>query len=140
MNIAVVSDIHDHVWNLQKALQIIKEQKCKAIIFCGDFCAPFTAGILSESGLPIYACFGNNDEDQFAISEKLKAVQLWPLTKEFAEMELDSRKIAFCHYPKLGKTLLANSGSICGIISGKPAQASFGIYDTKSNNYSQVNL
>ncbi|KKU03058.1 MAG: phosphodiesterase, MJ0936 family protein [Candidatus Amesbacteria bacterium GW2011_GWB1_47_26] len=166
MKIAVLSDTHDHIWNLRKAIQIIKEQKCEVIIFCGDFCAPFTAVILAESALPIYACFGNNDEDQFAISEKLKAVQLWPLTKEFAEVELESKKIAFCHYPKLGKllagtgdydavfhghthkayqeqvgkTLLANPGSICGIISGKLAPASFGIYDTLSSSYTSVSL
>jgi len=166
MKIAVLSDAHDHIWNLRKAIQIIKEQKCEAIIFCGDFCAPFTAAILAELALPIYACFGNDDEDQFAISEKLKAVQLWPLTKEFAEVELESRKIAFCHYPKLGKllagtrdydavfhghthkayqeqigkTLLANPGSICGIISGKSAPASFGIYDTSYSGYTNVSL
>jgi hypothetical protein len=166
MKIAVLSDSHDNIWNLNKTLQIIKQERCEAIIFCGDFCAPFTADILSSSSLPIYACFGNNDEDQFAIAEKLHAVQIWPLTSEFAKVELDGQKIAFCHYPKLsellaktgdyqavfhghthksysqtvGTTLLANPGAVCGIVSGKPGPASFGLYTTQTNSFTLVSL
>lgn len=166
MKIAVLSDTHDHIWNLEKALQLIKEQKCEAIIHCGDFCSGFTGARISSSDLPIYACFGNNDEDHFVISRKLKATQLWGLTDEFAEIELGGKKIAFCHYPKLGellaktgdytavfhghtheayqkvvgKTLLANPGSVCGILSGKAGPASFGIYDTVTSLFTLINL
>ena len=41
MIIAVMSDSHDNIWNLRKALTIIKKQKAKMIIHCGDFIAPF---------------------------------------------------------------------------------------------------
>ena len=166
MKIAVLSDTHDNVWNLDQAIQIIKQQACGSIIFCGDFCAPFSAGLLASAGLPIYACFGNNDEDQYAISQQLNAAQLWPLTKEFAEVELDSQKIAFCHYPKLGEllaksgdynavfhghthkayqrlegqTLLANPGAVCGIVSGKPGPATFGIYNSDANSFELIKL
>ena len=168
MKIAVISDTHDHIWNLDKALQLIKRKQCAAIIHCGDFCAPFSALQVAKSKLPVYAIFGNNDEDQWGIMERVKEFnfQMWPLAKEFAEVELGGKKIAFCHYPKLGKllagtgdyaavfhghthkafqeqvgkTLLANPGSICGIVSGQPAPASFGIYDTSSNKYEHVNL
>ena len=78
----------------KQALQLIKGQKCEAVIYCGDFCAPFTAKIISSINLPIYACFGNNDEDQYAIAQRLNAKQLWPLAEEFAEIE-----------PELGQTL-----------------------------------
>ncbi|TSC86823.1 MAG: phosphodiesterase [Microgenomates group bacterium Gr01-1014_16] len=166
MKIAVLSDTHDHIWNLNKALQLIKEQKCECLIHCGDFCAPFTAAILSTAGLTVYACFGNNDEDQYAIAKRLKAAEFFSIGQEFGEIELDSKKIAFCHYPKLGellaktggysavfhghtheayqkqvsKTLLANPGSVCGIIGGKPSQASFGLYNTELNSFELINL
>lgn len=162
MKIAVLSDTHDHIWNLQKVLQLIKEAKCEAIIHCGDFCSPFIPPHLLSAKLPVYACFGNNDEDQGMIIEKSAGkIKFWPLAEEYAEVELGGRKIAFCHYPKLGellaktgdygavfhghtheayhqivgKTLLANPGSICGIVSGRPAPASFGVYDTTSNKF-----
>ena len=35
---------------------------------------------------------------------------------------------------KFGRTLLLNPGSVCGIIDGKPAKASYAIYDTKTNS------
>lgn len=167
MKIALLSDTHDHIWNLQKALQLIKEQQCQVIIHCGDFCSPFIPPLIIPLNLPVYACFGNNDEDQGMIIEKSQGkIKFWPLAEEFAELELDGKKIAFCHYPKLGEllaktgdydavfhghthlsyqkqigpTLLANPGSVCGIISGHPAPASFGIYHTSNNDYSNVPL
>ncbi len=166
MKIAILSDIHDNIWNLEKALPLIKSASCKALIFCGDFVAPFTANLVFEIGLPIYACFGNNDEDHHAIARRLNATQLFALTDEFGEVELDGKKIAFCHYPKLGEllagtgeyaavfhghthdaynkkvgeTILANPGSICGIQGGKPGLASFGIYDTTAHSYEQITL
>ncbi len=165
MKIAVLSDTHDHIWNLEKALKIVKEKSCEAIIFCGDFCAPFTAKRLTTAGVPIYACFGNNDEDQGGIIEKVEGkIKFWPLHHEFAEIELGGVKIAFCHYPKLGrllaltgdygavfhghtheayqemagKTLLANPGAVCGIVGGKPGPASLGIYDTDDNTFNHI--
>ncbi|MEK9200945.1 MAG: metallophosphoesterase [Patescibacteria group bacterium] len=166
MKIAIISDTHDHIWNIEKMSALIKQHNCEAIIHCGDFCAPFTGALISNIGLPIYACLGNNDEDHYAISRKMKPTQLTPLADEFGEVELDSKKIAFCHYPKLGellaksgdydavfhghtheayqktegKTLLVNPGSICGIQGGRPAPASFGIYDTTTNDYQQIDL
>ena len=168
MKIAVISDTHDNIWNLDKALQIIKEKQCEAIIHCGDFCAPFSALRVVQSGLPVYAVFGNNDEDQWGIVERCKdhQFQVWPLGKEFAEIELDGKKIAFCHYPKLGKllgatgdyqavfhghthvayqervgdTILANPGAVCGIVKWAPGPASFGIHDTQTNTFGLINL
>ena len=167
MHIAILSDIHDHIWNLQKALQLIKEQKCEAVIYCGDFCSPFIPLYLLSLKLPIFACFGNNDEDQGMIIEKSQGqIKFWPLAEEFGEIELAGKKIAFCHYPKLGQLLaktgeyaavfhghtheayqeqvggclLANPGAVCGIQSGKPGIASFGIHDTTLDKFEVINL
>ena len=41
MKIAVMSDTHDNIWNLEDALAIIKDEKADLIIHCGDFVAPF---------------------------------------------------------------------------------------------------
>jgi putative phosphoesterase len=166
MKIAVISDTHDNISKVEQTLQLIKEKDCEAIIHCGDFCAPFTAGLISTSGLPIYACFGNNDEDHSAIYRKLKAKELFSLADEYGEIIIDDNKIAFCHYPKLGEllaksgdyqavfhghtheayqeivgqTLLANPGAVCGIQKGKLGLASFGIYVTSSASFTLINL
>ncbi|OGM26043.1 hypothetical protein A3D00_02505 [Candidatus Woesebacteria bacterium RIFCSPHIGHO2_02_FULL_38_9] len=167
MKIAVLSDIHDHIWNLEKAKKAIKLQKCKAVIFCGDMCAPFTAGILGNIELSIYAVWGNVDEDHWAMVQKGgNNFFAAPLSQEFNEQVLDGKKIAFCHYPmlgkllagtgyydavfhghthrqyyrKVGKTLLANPGAVCGIVGGKSGLASFMIYDTSKNSVRLIKI
>lgn len=160
MKVLVLSDIHDHIWNLQKVVDQVKG-KVEAVIFCGDFAAPFSAGILSQLDLPTYACLGNNDEDHLGLMKKGGEKFHWvALTEEFGQVELGGRKIAFCHYPKLGsllaktgdydavfyghthkvqneligKTLISNPGSVCGIIGGQLADASYALYDTEANS------
>ena len=160
MKIAGLSDIHDHIWNLEKVLDQIKGG-VEAIIFCGDMCAPFTAKVLGSLNIPIYACLGNNDEDHIGMMKKGGSKFTWfHLSQEFGQVKLDGEKIAFCHYPKLaellaktedydavfhghthvsrnekrGKTLLLNPGAVCGIQDGKSRVASYSIYDTKTNS------
>jgi hypothetical protein len=161
MKVAVFSDIHDHIWNLQKAIKKVKEGKCGAIIFCGDMCAPFTAGILGEVGIPVYSVWGNADKDHWIMVKKAgENLIATPLAQEFGEVELDGKKISYCHHPRLGQllaeskyydavfhghthrtykkkigsTLVANPGAICGIVGGRPGPSSFMIYDTKKNS------
>lgn len=160
MKIAILSDSHDHVENLRKVVSQI-DGKVQGAIFCGDFVAPFMPSILAKLNIPIYACPGNNDEDQIGQVQKGGENFHWtPLANEFGEVELDSKKLAFCHYPKLGellaktgdyaavfhghthesknevhvKTLLLNPGAICGIQRGKYGIASYAIYDTSTNS------
>src|SRR5688572_28818916 len=169
MLIAVISDIHDHIDNLNKVLVEVKNRKAEAIVFCGDMVSPFTTGILASTGLPTHACLGNNDEDQIGMMKKGGEKFSWfHLSQEFGEVVLDNKKIAFCHYPKLaellakhgnydavfyghthtvknvtvGKTLLLNPGSVCGINFDKGAydKFSFAVYDTKTNTAAVVEI
>lgn len=144
MKIAVISDTHDNIRNLERVLKQI-EEKVKIVIHCGDYCAPFISAMLAKLGLPIYGCLGNVDGDQKGLAELGGTnFNLVPLYGEFGQVELDKRKIAYCHYPKLAnllaksgefdavfyghthssenkrvnKTLLLNPGAVCGITAG----------------------
>lgn len=166
MIIAILSDIHDNIWNLQKALDLI-QGKAELIIFCGDMCAPSTAAMLSGCHLPIHAFPGNNDEDQFGLFQMGGRNTTWyKISDEFAQLESQGQKIAFCHYPVLAEyladsgkfdavfhghthqarnekrdnTLLLNPGSVCGIVRGVPGQASFALYDTSTNTAEIINI
>jgi len=169
MKIAVLSDIHDHLTNLEKVLEEIKGKNIEAIIFCGDLISPFTTGVLAEANLPTYACLGNNDEDHIGMMKKGGNKFIWfHLSQEYGEIELDGKKIAFCHYPKLsellansgqydavfyghthmprneiiGKTLLLNPGAVCGINFEKPSydKVTFAVYDTQTNSAEIVEI
>jgi len=158
MKIAVLSDIHDNIWNLEKVLNSLKKEKIDSIIFCGDFCAPPVFRKLADFGLPLYAVFGNVDGAQKEITTlAFKGYKNVTLEKDLLKIELVGRKIAVCHIDefaeglaktgkydavfhghthlskieKIGKTLLANPGEIHSGISGK---CTFGIYDTDKND------
>lgn len=145
---------------MEKVLKEIKGS-VKAIIFCGDLCAPFTASILGSARIPIHACLGNTDEDHLYMAEKGGSKFHWvPLGPEFGQAKLGGKNLAFCHYPKLAELLakegkfdavfhghthvvvnkkikgklLLNPGAVCGIRGGKPGKASYAIYDTKTNS------
>lgn len=159
MKIAILSDSHDHVNNLQKVVDQIKNN-AQAVIFCGDLVAPFSAEILSRSNLSTYLCLGNNDEDHIGLVKKGGDKFEWThLAQEFGQLELAGRRLAFCHYPKLaellaktndydavfyghthqsknetlGKCILVNPGAICGIQNGKMGIASYAIYNAVNN-------
>ncbi len=69
MKIAIMSDTHDNIWNLDDALSIINEEKAEIIIHCGDFIAPFMLKELEKSQRPVYGVLGNNDGSQYLLTK-----------------------------------------------------------------------
>lgn len=156
MLIAILSDIHDNIWNLEKALPQLEE--AGALLFCGDFCAPFTLQMMAEgfSG-PVHCVFGNNDGDAFLLSHIARQARNVTLYPQMGELELGGKKVAFIHYPhianglaasgkydavfsghthehrveKVGSTLWANPGEVMGRF-GKPT---FGLYNTDNGEF-----
>lgn len=157
MKVAVFSDIHDNILNLTKALDLVKEGNCEALIFCGDYCSPSTFKVLASFGIPVYAIFGNVDGAKYEIMKTImennyKNYKI-EQKNDLLEIELEGKKIAACHQPEfaeglaatgkydvvfhghthktrcetVGKTLLVNPGEI----SGGGGEATFAIYDTK---------
>ncbi len=154
MRIAVLSDIHDNIWKLETLLHQI--DSAGAVIFCGDFCAPFT---LTQIGKgfdgPVHVVWGNNDGDKWLLTRNALAVGNVTLHGELAELELGGRKIAVNHYPaiaqqlalsgtydavfyghdhtafqsQVGRTLLLNPGEVMG----RFGKSTFAWYDTESS-------
>lgn len=157
MKIGILSDIHDNVWNLRRALTAMAG--VDAVICCGDLCSPFIIGLLGE-GLPerpIHIVFGNNDGDLFRIAQ---LAAKWPqihLHGELFNGELGGQRIYVNHYPAIaasvdpraydlicyghnhlfrvarkGQALVINPGPIMGYEPGgkRDVPATFVIYDT----------
>lgn len=103
MRIAILSDIHDNIWKLETLLAGLEAD---ALVFCGDFCAPFTLAQIGEGfGGPVHVVFGNNDGDQFLLARVAGNFTHVTLHGEFAELEMDGRRIVVTHYPKIGRAL-----------------------------------
>ena len=109
MRIAVCSDIHDNIWKLERALPGMS--KADVLIFCGDFCAPFTLTQLGQGFKgPVHAVLGNNDGDQRLLLQMAEKAGNVTLHGQVAELEIDGVRIAVNHYPEIARGLAA-SGS-----------------------------
>lgn len=162
MRIAIMSDSHDNIWNLEKALQ--QAQGADVLLFCGDLCAPFSLRMLADGFAgPIHAIQGNNDGDialLLRVASESGRVRLY--TDGLAELALGGRQIALTHYPHIAaavaasgrydavffghthkadhrrerNALLLNPGEVMGRF-GKP---SFAFYDTEAHDAAFVAL
>ncbi len=98
MKIAVMSDSHDNIWNLSKALDRIRDEKAEMIIHCGDIVAPFSLKQLLDAGVPVHCVFGNNDGDHYLLTRAAHAskgrITIYPL---IGEIDAGGFKIAFTH-------------------------------------------
>jgi putative phosphoesterase len=153
MRIGIISDIHDNVWALEKALEGVRG--CDALLCLGDLCAPFTiAQIAKGFEGPVHLVWGNNDGDKLHIAASAEAQGDVHIHGDFADLTLDGRHIAMTHYPHLaqalglgqqydlvcyghnherairweGRTLLVNPGEVMG----RFGVSSWAVYDTES--------
>ncbi|GAB4469703.1 MAG: metallophosphoesterase [Anaerolineae bacterium] len=107
MRVAICSDIHDNIWKLEKALPGMNE--ANVLIFCGDFCAPFTLRQIARGFEgPVHAVLGNNDGDQRLLLQVAEEMGNVELHGQLAELEIGGLRIAVNHYPEIARGLAAS--------------------------------
>lgn len=162
MNILVIADSHDNIPNIKKALEKAKNYNFEAIIHAGDLVDPSMLDILTEVNVPIYYAIGNEEEamedEIFTLCTHLGI----KASLTILEFQIDGKKIAVTHYPKIaeklwksgkydvviyghthfskiqykGTSLLLNPGNIAGFRE----EAKFAIYNTTSNTATIIPL
>jgi putative phosphoesterase len=161
--IAVFSDSHDHLPRLDTALTMAQARGIKRGFHLGDFCAPFSVERLARSGLDWQCVWGNNDGDKLGAYHAAADSGVDLEKTDFREVKIDGRHVFLTHYPQIarlaalsggydacffghnhklsqeivGETLLANPGEILGWRSG---HASFGVWETKTNQLVHVDI
>ncbi len=123
MKIGVLSDTHDNLANLGRAVDIFSKNGVEAILHCGDFCSPFTLPVfkpLAEKGVPMYAVFGNNDGDKALLIRRGEGS--WTFADGVRVLELGGRRIVMMHYPDVAEDLL-RAGSFDLVIHGHDHRA-----------------
>ncbi|BAT72556.1 phosphodiesterase [Thermosulfidibacter takaii ABI70S6] len=145
MLLGILSDTHDHLDNVKKALELFKERNVDIVVHCGDIISPFCLDFLNQSGLEWLGVLGNNDGEVEILLKRADG----RLSKEPKEIELEGKKILIKHYhhfvdevarsgkydlilyghthqvrvDKLGATLVVNPGECCGWLTKKPTVA-----------------
>ena len=157
MKIAIISDTHDNLPNFKKVIDWIKKEQIETLIHCGDICSSVTLKQIFK-GFVAKAFFvlGNADHDYFEFQELVdKEFPSFKVFQKLGEIEIDNKKIAFCHFPKFARGLahtqeydlvfyghthkpweettgecrLVNPGNL----SGFPYKSTFAIYDTQTD-------
>jgi uncharacterized protein len=161
MRVAILSDIHDNLWNLAAAINAV--QGTDLLICCGDLCSPFVIDELAKFPRNIHIVFGNNDADLYRITMKAAQKPNCHVHGELFQQELGGKRFAVNHFDYLAKPmaksgdydvvcfghnhefeigrqgacLLVNPGPIMGakFSSGKweDTDPTFVVYDTASN-------
>ena len=111
MKIAIISDIHDNLPNLDKALAEIKKERIETILCAGDLANSETLETLATGFTgPIYLVQGN------ACSYPVDDLKAYPhihnLGRKGGLVTLDNISIGLIHEPKLANALLSANPDI----------------------------
>jgi len=154
MLLAVLSDIHDNLANLEKCLNWCRAHKVETIINCGDTTTLETINYLAANFRgEIFMVDGNGEIYE---TEELKKFQTIKYRGELGQEIIGGLRIGFCHEPhkikrvlalapaapdfifyghthtpgieRRGTTTVANPGNLAGIFH----QATFATLDTET--------
>jgi putative phosphoesterase len=165
MLIGIISDSHENMSSIDKAVEIFNQKKVSAVIHAGDIISPITYSHFAKLNTKMYLVFGNNDGEKKFLTEKFSQIgTIKPAPHEFF-LEEDGKKIFFVilHEPfnldelvktqkydyiiyghthkqdlkTFGKTTIINPGESGGWLFGKKSVA---ILDTKLNKVEFIEL
>ena len=161
MLIAILSDSHDHIPNLHRAVQRANREGAEMLIHCGDLISPFMLEEFEPFPGRIHLIYGNNPGDHILLAKKIGAMDGKVVFHGWVgELEYGSLKVCFIHDPDLARKI-ARSGDfdmVCfghthrwlvekvrdcmllnpGEILGKKEPAGWALLDTQSMEIEHV--
>lgn len=93
MRIGIISDTHDNLPLIEKAVDIFNREKVGMVFHCGDFIAPFSLNALERLEAQWQGVFGNNDGEK----EGLKKKSSGRIVEPPLIVEVDNRKLGLVH-------------------------------------------
>ncbi|MCI4625770.1 MAG: metallophosphoesterase [Candidatus Magnetoovum sp. WYHC-5] len=159
MLVGILSDTHDNLSNLRKAVDVFNNMSVSLVLHAGDFTSGFTFRVLKDLQADFKGIFGNNDGDVYFLT-KMSQNRIFKQPYEFV---VDSKKGLMihehflvdslaasgqydiliyghthnAHVEKIGKTLIINPGETCGWLHQR---ASVAVLDTNIMDVSIVEL
>lgn len=116
--IGIISDSHDNMDAIRRAVEFFNKNEVKAVLHAGDLVSPFTAKAFKDLNSKLYFVFGNNDGDKMMLTKKFEEIGAVSC-EEFGDLTIDSLHIALLH----GKEeqivkAIARSGNFDVVIRG----------------------
>jgi putative phosphoesterase len=165
MLIGIMSDTHDNLPLLEKAVKKLNAEKVALVLHAGDYTSPFTIPKFKALNMKLIGVFGNNDGDHEFLKMRFSECPNCEIRGRFAEINVEGFKIALLHGDetellnalincggfdavvhghshanvtrKNGKTLIVNPGEVCAYLTGK---ATIALLDTSKREAKIVEL
>jgi uncharacterized protein len=93
MHIGIMSDSHDHLPRIDRAVEIFNRRRVAFVIHGGDFVAPFALGPLERLQCEWKGVFGNNDGERVGLEKRSQG----RITPGPLRMEKGGRRLTVIH-------------------------------------------
>lgn len=151
MLIGIISDTHDNLPLVEKAINLLNQKKVNLVLHAGDYTSPFVIPKFKALKCKLIGVFGNNDGDHELLRKRFAETENCEIRGHFAEVEVEGFKIALLHgdenellraFTKREcfdavvyghthtpvsrsneKTLIVNPGEVCSYLTGKSTLA-----------------
>jgi len=165
MLIGLISDTHDNLPMIERAVSRLNLEKVALVLHAGDYVAPFVIQKFKALNCKLIGVFGNNDGDHELLRKRFSETENCTIRGRFAEINAEGFLIALLHGDEtellnavathggfnavvhghshanvsmnMGKTLVINPGEVCGYLTGKSTLA---LLDTSKREAKIVNL
>ena len=119
MLIGLISDTHDNLSKVEKAVKRLNEEKVDLVLHAGDYVAPFVIPKFKALNCKLVGVFGNNDGDHEQLKKRFNETDNCTLRGRFAEINADSFRIALLHGDDTELlNALANHGGFDAVVHG----------------------
>jgi putative phosphoesterase len=147
MLIGIISDTHDNLPMIEKAVKKLNRENVALVLHAGDYVSPFVIPKFKALNAKLIGVFGNNDGDHEFLKKRFSECPNCEIRGVFAEINAEGFKIALLHGEETelldalincggfdavvhghshanvsrrnGKTLIVNPGEVCGYLTGK---------------------
>jgi uncharacterized protein len=147
MLIGAISDTHDNLPQIEKAVKYLNDQKVGLVLHAGDYVAGFVIPKLAKLNCKLIGVFGNNDGDHELLKKRFSETANCTIHDNFAAIEVEGYRVALLHGTETEllnsinncgyfdavvhghshlkgvqlnhKTLVVNPGEVCGYLTGK---------------------
>jgi putative phosphoesterase len=152
--IGVMSDSHESLDLLDRAVDFFNDQEVDKVLHAGDFISPLTAAPLSRLNTELIGVFGNNDGDRLFLRQRFEEEDVGRIERGPHRMELGGKEIVLMHQPRLiealegspdpdliiyghthevkvqkGDPFVLNPGEVCGLVTGRRTVATVELED-----------
>jgi putative phosphoesterase len=96
MIVGIMSDTHDHLPLIDRAVNKLVDEKVELVLHAGDYVSPFVIPHFQPFKGKFIGVFGNNDGDHEFLKKRFTEVGL-EIRGIFAEIKIDNLRIALLH-------------------------------------------